>query len=299
MKPATLWLGLGALAGIALAAGSLLVGGGDATPTAMATQADVVALVNGRPIARETLARFAQTVARERGRLDVDPAAQRQMLERLIDEELLLQRGLDLGLARSEPGVRRAIVTAVIDTLTTEDVREPTREDLAQLLQSEPQRFERPGRVTVEAAHVPLGFPTPQEAPRRAAEVARRAQAGESLGVIAMEIAQPIEPALPVGPVALGVLRDRVGSIVTDAIAKMTPGEISEPIRAMDGWWVVALLAREQGVAPTVEQIEGPLRDEWLRREHDRKLDEAIAALRAEAEIQIQLDAAPTTPPGT
>ena len=72
-----------------------------------------------------------------------------------------------------------------------------------------------------------------------------------------------------------------------DAIARMTPGETSEPIRAMDGYWVVHLFAKEADTTPGIEEIEGPLREEWVRREHDRLLDEAIAAMRDAARIEI------------
>lgn len=288
MRSATRWLVLGSIAGLALAAGSLLTSG-DSEPvsSAIGASGDAVALVNGQPITSDAMARFAATLARERGRLGLDPVQKRQMLDRLIDEELLLQRGIDLGLARSEPGVRRAIVTAVIDTLTTDDSREPTRDDLEALLRESPQGFARRGRVTIEAARVPLAFPSAEEAPRRAAEVARRAQIGESLGVIGAEIAQPIEPPLPAGPISIDALRDRVGGIVVDAILALTPGETSAPIRAMDGYWVVHLFAKEADVTPSVDEIAGPLRDEWIRRDHDRRLDEELTRMREGARIEI------------
>jgi hypothetical protein len=126
-------LALGAAAGVALA-GAALLRGGPAEPASGAESGDAVAWVNGQPVARESFARFVAGVARDRGGLDLDEAARREILDRMIDEELLLQQGLDLGLARREPAARRAIVSAVVDLVTTEEgPAEPTPEELEAL----------------------------------------------------------------------------------------------------------------------------------------------------------------------
>lgn len=281
------WLVLGACAGVAIAAASLVRGGGGAEVVVPPGAGDVVALVNGVPITQESLARFASAVARDRGRLDLDPAERRRLLSRLIDEELLLQRGITLDLPRREQSARSAIVTAMVDSLTSAEASEPTREDLEAFLRESPGSFVRPGRVTIEAVRVPLDLPTPADAPARAAEVARRAKAGESLAVIGAELAAPIDPPLPSGPISIDALRDRAGGIVVQAVSALTPGETSEPVRAMDGYWVVHLAAREPDFAPPLEQIYEPVRQAWTLREHERRLGEALAQMRAEAKVEI------------
>src|SRR5262249_59790115 len=60
-----------------------------------------------------------------------DEALRRHVLDRLIDEELLVQRGLELGLARVDPRVRRELAAAVVTEAVTEgDHGEPTADDL-------------------------------------------------------------------------------------------------------------------------------------------------------------------------
>lgn len=288
-RSALIWLVAGAALGVAVAAGSL-VSGGTSKPPAIPSggdASDAVAIVNGEPITREALARFADAIARGRGRLELDPDERRRVLARLIDEELLFQRGLALGLDRREPAARRAIVTAMIDALTTEMSEEPSQADLEQFLREQPKDFTRPGRVVVEAARIPLEQPPSARVPARAAEAVRRARAGESLGVIGAELGSPIEPPLQVGPVTIDALRDRVGGIVVQALANLVPGDTSEPIRAMDGWWVVHLIAREPDAVPSLEEVYEPVRQAWMQREHEQKLAGAIAALRAEADVEI------------
>jgi hypothetical protein len=275
------WLAIGALAGIALAAASL-VRAPESTVPALAP--DVVALVNGQPIEREALARFAAVLARERGRLELDPAEERRILDRLIDEELLLQRGLALGIERREPSARRAIVSAVVDGITSDDAREPDRAALETFYRENASRWTRPGDVLVEMARVPKDAP---EADARAAEVVRRARIGESLDVIGAELGAPIEPPLPPGRISPDALRDRVGDVVVQALLALLPGETSEPVRAFDGLWVVRLLARDPDVQPPLEAVYEPVRQAWLEREHEERLTRELALLRERATIEI------------
>jgi hypothetical protein len=126
-------LAAGALAGVALAALSLVRSGDEPRPATIRSD-DAVAWVEGEPIARETYARFVAAVARERGTVDLDPDTRRALLDQLIDEELLLREGIELGLARREPGARRAIVSAVIELVTTDEgPAEPSSPELEAL----------------------------------------------------------------------------------------------------------------------------------------------------------------------
>jgi parvulin-like peptidyl-prolyl isomerase len=288
MNTAQRWLAIGACAGVALAAFSLVRGG--APPSSFAaTEApgDAIAIVNGQPISRESLARFTALLARERGRLELDADERRRVLARLVDEELLMQRGLALGLERREPSARSAILSAVVDVITTAESREPTREELEQTLRENAASFARPGRVTVEAARVPLEAAVAGEAARQAGRIADRARAGESMEAIARELGEPIDPPLPRGATTLDTLRDRVGTLVVQAVAKLAPGEVTAPVRAMDGYWVVKLVAREPDSAPPLEEVWDGVQQIWLQREHAAQLEQALVTLRDEARVEI------------
>ncbi len=281
------WLVVGALAGVAIAAATLVRGGAPNGAGAAAVPAEAVALVNGHAITRDALARYTGALARERGRIDLDPAEQRRILDRLIDEELLLQHGIALGLDRSEPNARRAIVSAVVDSLTTNSMREPERAELEVFYREKGRSFARPGPLQVELALVPVGTLPEDEAKRRAVEIARRARAGESLTALAGELGAPLDPPLPPGPTTNDALRDRFGGIVVQALARLGPGESSDPVRAMDGYWVVRVVSREADVVPPIDDVIEPLRQEWIQHDHDVRLQEEITALRQSAAIEI------------
>ena len=104
-----------------------------------AAPADAIALVNGQPLSRESFARFTAAIAAERRSTTLDAAERRRLLERMIDEELLLQRGIALGLDRYEPTARSSIVSALIASVTADaEIGEPDEATLRDVLRREP-----------------------------------------------------------------------------------------------------------------------------------------------------------------
>ena len=280
------WLVAGAVGGLAFAALALIRAPAPRAPAAGGD--DVVAWVNGQPIARESFARFVGAVARERSRLELDRDTKRELLQRLVDEELLLQQGIALGLDRREPSARRAIVSAVVEGITTdEDPGETTRDKLEAFYAERGRDFAQPGALQVEAALVPVAAGQEAQAYARARAIAGRARAGESLTALAASLGRPPDPPLPAGPLPLETLSGRLGSAVAQAAVQLAPGAISDPIRAADGWWVVKLVARGPDVIPPLDQVIEPVRNAYRMKQHDERLARRLAELRARADVQI------------
>ena len=82
-------------------------------------------------------------------------------------------------------------------------------------------------------------------------------------------------------------MRDRFGGIVVQALARLAPGETGDPVRAMDGYWVVRLVAREPDVAPPLDDVVEAVRQAWIQHDHDVQLQAEIDALRKSASIEI------------
>ena len=89
-------LGLGAAVGLGAAAFGLLLPS-EKTQTPLAE--DVVAIVNGDMILRDDYLRLLAGFERD-SRNPIDENIRQHVLDRMIEEELLVQRALDLGLAQ-------------------------------------------------------------------------------------------------------------------------------------------------------------------------------------------------------
>ena len=80
---------------------------------------NVVVSVNGHPIFQSDWDLALQALAMNK-RNEITKEDQLLVLERLIDEQLLLQRGLEIDLPQTEGMVRKAIVNAMIDKVVVE-----------------------------------------------------------------------------------------------------------------------------------------------------------------------------------
>jgi hypothetical protein len=123
--------------------------------------ADAVAWVSERPISRASYENALQAVASDRkgGTLRGDDRA--RVLDRLIDQELLIDRAIELGLHERDPQIRNQLVTAMIDFLVRraeDEAAAASETELRAFYQTEAFRFGRRAqyRVTVEGAAVPL-----------------------------------------------------------------------------------------------------------------------------------------------
>ena len=70
----------------------------------------------------------------------------------MIDEELLVQRALDLGLAAIDRRVRGELTSGLIDSIvSTVDAEEPSEAEVAEHYEANIDFFTRPGRLRVRA----------------------------------------------------------------------------------------------------------------------------------------------------
>jgi hypothetical protein len=274
----------GAGVGIALAAIGIVRSGG----MDLLDPPGAIAVVNGRPIGRESFARFTAAVAAERKSVSLDTATRRRLLERMLDEELLLQRGVALDLHRLEHAARRSIVSALVASVTADaELVEPDEETLREFYAENSELFARPGRLALEVAFVDTEQRPDPVARREAEEIARRVRAGEPLEQVRSALADLPVAELPQGWLSLETVRQYLGPSAASAAARLAVGEVSDPIRASSGYWVLELRDRNPGEVAPFEQIRSQVRSEHLRSRGDAALREYLAGLRESAEIRI------------
>jgi len=289
-RRAVLLLLAGALVGIGLAAASIVRSG----RAQRALPPDGVAVVNGEVITQEAFAEFVGALASERKSIDLDAPTRQRLLDRMIDEELLLQRGIELGLPRYERSARRAIVAAVVSAVTTEaEASEPNEDELRAFYRDFAERFMRPGRVELEVAAVQEGGRSEAEAYRRAAEFARRAREGEDFAALAAQLGDTTPLVPPREPIALDEVRERLGPSAALAVERLHAGEVSDPVRGSAGYFVIALRGRAAAELLPFEQVRDSVRAEYLRSVGERALARYLAQLRASADVRARSFEAP------
>ena len=117
-----------------LLAGGMLAGAALAVfyivriPDAVEPTADAVAWVNDRPISRASYENALQAVAGDRKSGTLREDDRERVLQRLIDQELLIDRAIEIGLPERDPQIRNQLATAMIAFLVRRAEDEATAE---------------------------------------------------------------------------------------------------------------------------------------------------------------------------
>lgn len=282
-RRARLLLALGAAAGLAMAAASLLSSpqGGGALPDG------VVARVNGTTIRNEEYLRLVAALASDR-RTPLTDEDRRYVLDRLIEEELLVQHAVDLGLLDTDRRVRADLVSAVLSSVgAAADVYDPSPDEVEAFYSENADYFATPGRLWVRALFFGRAPDDRGDALERARQAAARLGAGEPFETVREALADtPVAP-LPSAPLPPAKLREYLGPSALSVALRLEPGGVSEPIPTPQGYLVLLLVERSENRARPLAEVEAQVRAEMRRRAGDRLLRERLDALRAQADVVV------------
>ncbi len=286
--PRSAWLLLaGAAAGLLLASAGLLDAparsGADLPP-------DAAAQVGERTIRRVDYERVLAGVAGDL-RSPVDEAMRRRVLDRMIDEELLVQRALELGLAHVDRRVRGELTSSMIDSIVAEVGSEtPSEAEVARHYDENVEFFTRPGRLRARR----LYFSTRRdgEDPRgtageRAREALEALRAGGSPDEVEAAWADRQVSPVPDALLPPSKVRDYVGPGLLQVLATLETGEWSAPQESASSLSLVTVLDREPPVVPPLDEIEALVRQDLERRRGDEALRRYLDELRSAAAITI------------
>lgn len=277
---------LGAALGLGLASLGLLETRGN--PEGMPS--DAAAVVGERAIRRVDYERVLAGVAGDM-RSPVDEAMRRRVLDRMIDEELLVQRALELGLAVIDRRVRGELTSGIIDSIVSEtDGNEPTTRDVERHFEENVDFFTRPGRL--RARTIFFSSRRDGEDPRgtaeaRAAQARTRLLAGESMDLVESELGNPQVSPIPNALLPASKVRDYVGPSVLTGLLPLEAGVWSEPIQAGSGFHLAIALEKESPIVPSLDSIENLVRQDLKRRRGDEALRTYLDDLKARTPIQI------------
>ncbi|GJL92146.1 peptidylprolyl isomerase [Hyphococcus sp.] len=238
-----------------------------------------VAYVNGEAIPQSEYARALSAMQagleRPLSAEDKDRA-----LRILIDEELIVQEAMRLGLPQSDRLVRKNLVEAMIRAPgTLSKTAQPTDKDLRSFFEQNRGMFSEARIVTVEAV--------------RASDDASAAAFMSALqSGVSFEAARasanlervPVPAELPMAKTG-----DYLGGGARDAIAAMKTADIAGPI-ITDGGVLFLWMIKSSGSVRSFETAKDDVRREMERREDEAAFAAYIARLRKNARINIVLE---------
>jgi hypothetical protein len=243
-----------------LLAGGMLVGAALAVfyivrvPETAEPTTDAVAWVNDRPIFRASYENALQAVAGDRKDGTLRQDDRERVLQRLIDQELLIDRAIELGLHERDPQIRNQLATAMIDFLVRRGEDDASAADEAELrafYEEQHFRFERSPqyRVAVEGGAVPL----------------------------------------PDGPLLAKDIEQRLGPSAARRVAELEVDE-SAVIGEGGGQYTVRLLERSGGEPVPFEEARGAVEAAYLRAKSEAAVREFLEVARQRTDIRVEAE---------
>jgi parvulin-like peptidyl-prolyl isomerase len=262
--------------------GAVLAAVGALAPSSARLSDGVIARVNGKAITEQEL---TLALARLGHGTASSPQQRREVLNYLIDQELLVQRGVAIGLLQSDHTVRKAVAMTVIDNIVADVLTKgPSIEELRAFYDSHAAVFTVPARVRVQ--HLFCRVHHDLAAARvRAEQAAAALRRDENFADVRQRYGDEPLMTLPEALVPVPVVQRQLGPTLTDALLTLREGEVSLPVQSATGYHVFRVVAREPEHVRPYETVTTEVKAEFIRRQRDQALQEQLDRLRSQATI--------------
>lgn len=278
-RRANILLAIGACTGIALAASGIL------EPARPALAETSIARIDDERIDKQDYLAYLDLLAQDK-RNPLTAADQRHVLDRMIDEKLLLARGLDMGLAQSSPPVRKAIVQEVMQSILAEvSSQEASDSELQDFYKDNLAYFAKPPRTQLR--RLVFRDSDEQSAQTLAEQAWAALQAGEPYAAVAEQFAAEDMLPLPSDPLPDHKLLQYLGPTLTTAAKALHAGDFSKPI-AQGKQLVILQVLYKQAMEPRpFDNVRDRVAQEYERRMGDEAMANYLEDLRNQSDLRI------------
>jgi parvulin-like peptidyl-prolyl isomerase len=274
----------GALVGLGLAGFSLFTAKGTSVRT---FPPEDVALVNGRHILKsdfvtqtqvEAGVPYAQTTQAERAKV----------LNEMVDEELLVQRGLEVDLAASDPDVRSAMVAGV-NLQVDADVlaQQPTDADLHAFYEAHIAKYSSDGVMDVRDLVMPIGDGTAADAIKRGQQAADEINAGAPIDSVLPKYALKDSGQIDQADNFDFAVKAKLGDEIFAALQKTAPGHVSTPVQRPDGIHIVLLTKRIPSVKLDYAKAADNVWQDYKKEKRENVEGRNLKYLKGRADIEL------------
>ena len=279
-----LFYAAGAVLGLGLAGFALFTAKGTTVRT---FPPEDVALVNGRQILRSD---FLTQIQVETGQTyeQTTQAQRRKVLGEMIDEELLVQRGVEVDLAASDPDVRAALVSGVnlqvdADVLASQ----PTPADLFAYYNQHIDKYSSDGVMKLRDLVMPLGELTADAAQAKAQMAADAINHGAALDPIIAQYALKDSDRIDRDDNFDFAVKAKLGPDIFKAAAKLMPGQASTPVKQPDGLHIIVMVARKPSVRLDYAQAQDNVWQDYKREAREKVERANLNYLKGRADITV------------
>lgn len=278
---------IGAIVGLAIAGVGLFSARGTATHN---VPPEDIALVNQRPVLRSD---FVTQLEGETGEsFDQATRAEKlKVLDEMIHEELLVQRGLELDFAETDQMTRNALAMAMDQQVLAEaTTSQPSDQQLREFFDKNPARYASDGILTVRHLVLPVagGGGSGEAAMQKAREAVSALRSNMSVEAVIAKFGLT-EPRND-GDEFYFAAKIHLGDAVYAQALSMKAGDVSEPLQAADGIHIVKVIGNKVPVPLSFERARLQVLTDLKNAQQERLMAATMRFLRERSKILIAPD---------
>ena len=209
------------------------------------------------------------------------------VLERMIEEELLVQRAKDLGLLSTNTIVRGTIVQQMINLIISENFLATIEEsELQNFYEENKSFFTRADKLRVRQVYY---SDKKKDSYKRSLDVYRKLEEGlDPKELIRYGDDSPLQ--VPDTLMTLAKVREYIGPSLMQIAKGMQPGQFTSPKKVAGGYKIIYLIDRKDALPPDFFLIRDRVKSEYLKRKDNKTLRLYLENLKNWYEIERNLD---------
>lgn len=274
---------LGILLGIFLASASLI------KRVNFEITEDWVANIEGVKITREKYLLQLEGLRTDK-RSPLSKEDREYVLERMIEEELLIKRALDMGMLRTNPMARGTVVQQMINQIISEnDMVDISEEELKEFFKQNVGFFTNADRLRVKQIYFSDSEDKDVTSLQKAKQTFDMLISGSTFEEVASNGTQTALQ-IPDTLMTLSKVREYLGPSLMLIAEKLEPGEFTLPKRVSGGYKIIYLVNKENSSPPEFLAIKNQVISEFRKRRDDQSLRNYLEDLKNWYDISRKLD---------
>lgn len=266
---------LGLFIGVVLAANSII-------RESNLIDKDWVAVIGDVQISKEKYYSQLEGLARDK-RNAITRKDKDYVLERMIEEELLIIRAKELGLLENNQIVRGSIIQQMIKLIISENYLESVEEEkLKKFYKDNIGFFSSASRLRLQQIYFSDSSGNSRQ---RSEEAFKDLKEGSTFEEISQHADQSVL-SIPNTMMNLSKVREYIGPTLMNVAKSLEPGEFSPPTKVAGGYKIIFLFDKELSEPERFDSIKPKVLREYQRRQDDKSLRDYLEDLKGWYEIK-------------
>lgn len=240
---------------------------------------NVAAVVNDKIIPSERYQTVIQLIKNDK-RGDLTDIDRKMALERIIEEELLVQYAYQNGFLEADDLLRKSIVRSVVDSIAEQSISViPNEKTLRDFYQDNLPLF------TIDEQFRIVILSSQNGSDINAGKIIW--QDSYDIPLLMNEIGSIKKLEISSDFISKYRLGTLIGPLLRDVVLSLKLGETSEPLETIYGYSIVTLIDKKGRVIPDFKEINEIVLQEYKRRQRETILNDLLSDLKRQSDINI------------